>query len=400
MDEQGYRFGVGVLVVASLVIAVILIMFFGAAPNIFKHQYRTTIRFNAAPGVGTDTPVRKNGVQIGRVASVKLLKGAQGVELTLELDAEHEVYVGEQPRIGKGSFITGDAVVEFVPLSEFNLVEKFDGQGGSPANGLLDENEMQLSRAILKDGDFITGGIVAPDPLDTLLDMQSSFATTLASIENAGNQVTALALDVRTMIGGSDGELRRITVQAEQTIANFNQTLDAIESVFADPNLKNSINVVSQRLPELVNEAERVMQQTQSTLAAYEGVGRAAEEAMQNVSEFTQPLGDQGERIVGDVLRTVNNLDSLLGDLRKVSVTVNQVATRINNGQGTFAKLMDDDQLYYSVINTLENVETLTRRLQPVVEDARIFSDKLARDPASLIDVRGALTGRPRGGIK
>ena len=33
MDEQRYRFGVGVLVIASIVVGVILIMFFGAAPN-------------------------------------------------------------------------------------------------------------------------------------------------------------------------------------------------------------------------------------------------------------------------------------------------------------------------------------------------------------------------------
>ena len=62
MDEQGYRFGVGVLVVASLVIAIILILFFGAAPNLFTERYLVTIRFDAAPGVTTDTPVRKNGV--------------------------------------------------------------------------------------------------------------------------------------------------------------------------------------------------------------------------------------------------------------------------------------------------------------------------------------------------
>ena len=97
MDEQGYRFGVGVLVVASLVIAVMLILFFGAAPNFFVERYNVTIRFEAAPGVATDTPVRKNGVQIGRVKSLQLLD-EDGVDLTLELDAKYKVYARELPR--------------------------------------------------------------------------------------------------------------------------------------------------------------------------------------------------------------------------------------------------------------------------------------------------------------
>ncbi len=400
MDEQGYRFGVGVLVIASLVIGVMLVLFFGAAPNFFAQRYQVTIRFDAAPGVATDTPVRKNGVQIGRVRSVRLLEDGDGVDLTLELDGQYKVRAGELPRIGTGSIITGDAVVEFVKETQESLIERFDGTGGSPQDGILDENESQLASTFIKDGDFLSGGRVAPDPLDTLLNMQDSFGTTLAAIETAGNQVTALALDVRKMIGGGDGELQKIAQQTEVTIENFNQTLDAIESLFRDPNLKNALNVMSTRLPELIDEAEVVMQQTEDTLEAFEGVGLAAEETMQNVTKLTEPLGEQGEQIVGDVMSTIQNLDSLLTDLKRVSASVDQVVQRVNNGQGTFAKLVDDDELYYTLIHTLQNIEVVTRRLQPVIEDARVFSDKVARDPSSLIDVKGALMRRPRGGVK
>ncbi|MEO8272333.1 MAG: MlaD family protein, partial [Aureliella sp.] len=180
MDEQGYRFGVGVLVVASLVIAVILILFFGAAPNFFVQRYTVTIRFKAAPGVASDTPVRKNGVQIGRVKSVQLLD-EEGVDLTLELDGKYKVRASELPQIGKGSLITGDAVVEFVPPSQDSLVGRFDGTGGSPRDAILDETEMLLAATPIKDGDFFRGGRVAPDPLDALLNMQEGFGTTLAA---------------------------------------------------------------------------------------------------------------------------------------------------------------------------------------------------------------------------
>lgn len=392
MDEQGYRFGVGVLVVASLVIAVILVLFFGAAPNFFAQQYLVTIRFDAAPGVATDTPVRKNGVKIGRVKSLQLLDEA-GVDITLELDAEHKIRAGDQPLIGTGSIITGDAVVEFVPPSQESLLSRFDGIGGAPANGMLDDSELQLISTPIKGGDFLSGGRVAPDPFEALVNMQQSFDTTLVAIEQAGRQVSALAVDVRQMIGNGDGELRQIAQKTERTIENFNETLDSIQSLFQDPALRNALDTVSTRLPQLVDKAEGVMAQTQDTLAAFEGVGRAAEETMQNVTEFTEPFSEQGEELVTNALGALNNLDALLADLRKVT-------NRINNSNGTVARLLDDDQLYYTLVNTLENVEQVTRRLQPIVEDARVFSDKVARDPASLIDVRGAISGRPRSVLK
>ena len=397
MNDKGYKFGVGVLVVASMVIAVILILFFGAAPNFFANRYDVTVRFDSAPGVGTDTPVRKNGVAIGRVKSIKLLD--KGVDLTLELDGQYTVRAGEQPRIAKGSFITGDAVVELIQPDARQLLARFDGTGGSPVDGVLDQNERTVADQPLKAGDFYSGGIVVPDPMDALMNMQQSVAQTLGSIETAGNQVTALAGDVRKMIGSGDGELGRITRKAEQTIDNLNTTLASVNRIINDPRIGNTLETINQRLPQIINEAEGVMQQTASTLKAFEGVGREATKTMQNVESFTKPFADQGDDFVNEAKRSIENLNGLVADLRQLSGRANTLMTRVNNGQGTLSRLIDDDQLYYSVVNTLNNIEVVTRRLQPVIEDARVFSDKVAREPSSLINIRGAITGQ-RGGMK
>jgi phospholipid/cholesterol/gamma-HCH transport system substrate-binding protein len=397
MNEQGYKFGVGVLVVASMVIAVILVLFFGAAPNIFSNRYEVTIRFDSAPGVTTDTPVRKAGVPIGRVRRIQLLE--DGVNLTLELDSRYTVRAGEQPRIAKGSLITGDAVVEFIPPTMQSLIARFDGLAGSPADGILDANERALAEAALKQDDYYSGGIVVPDPLDALVEMQLSFTKTLESIEGAGEQVTALAADLRNMVGGGDGQFRRLAEKAEMTIDNFNQTLTGFNRVFNDSRIEFTLDLIANRLPDLINEAEGVMQQTSETLKAFEGVGRAAEETMQNVASFTEPFADKGSEFIDEARRSVANLNGLVNDLRLLSGRANSLVARVNEGQGTLARLIEDDQLYYSLVNTLNNVELVTRRLQPIIEDARVFSDKVAREPSRLIDLRGAITGQ-RGGLK
>lgn len=402
MDEQGYRFGVGVLVVSSMVIAVILILFFGAAPNLLKEQYVVTIRFDSAPGVATDTPVRKNGVRIGRVKAIELLREAKlldegGVDLTLELDSQYKVYAGEQPQIGISSLITSDAVVEFRPPSSSNLLTRFDGVSGSPSNGILDENERLAAEAVLQDGDFLNGGTVAPDPLAAIGDMQGDMSSALRSIETAANQVSALSMEIRSVVGGSNGDLRRMTEGIEQTVTNLNRTLNSVNAIVSDPNLKSTIATISEKLPSLINKAEGVMEQTETMFATFEGVAQAAEGAMENVEDFTEPFGEQGEQIVSEVRQTIGNLNSLMTDLQLVAASVNRVAARIENGDGTLAKLIDDPSLYYSITQSVESFETILRRVQPIIEDARVLSDKAARNPGAIL--RSAVTGS-RGGIK
>ncbi len=68
----------------------------------------------------------------------------------------------------------------------------------------------------------------------------------------------------------------------------------------------------------------------------------------------------------------------------------------INQRQGTLGKLVYDDEVYWKIQNAVENIEDVTRRLRPIINDVRIFTDKISRDPSQL-GVRGALERRPTG---
>jgi hypothetical protein len=91
---------------------------------------------------------------------------------------------------------------------------------------------------------------------------------------------------------------------------------------------------------------------------------------------------------------TVRNLDAALRD-------INQFTQRLGQGEGTVARLLDDPQLYWSAVQSLENIERLTQRLEPILNDVRVFTDKVARDPGGQVGIRGALNRVPTGaGLK
>lgn len=421
MDDNGYRFGVGVLVLASAIIGVLLIAFFGAVPKFWVERYRFTVNFPAAPNVGVDTPVRKNGVLIGRVAKVELRKQrGGGVDLLLEIDREYELRVGETPRIKTGSLISGDSIIEFVEPEPRELLTRFDGSAGSPRDQVLDEREMAASQAVIGPQDFIASGQVVPDPLEAVGDLVG-LANSLQRVAERLDNILTVAQDT---IGEGDLPIREVTKSFKETVDNINVTVSTINRIGTQVERAQIPDLIADALnevPKLFREAQGTLSQLQTTLkgfdefsrslegisSEFEGIGETvqsaiknADQAIGNIAEITEPISQRSDVLADNLVRSLGHIEALAADLRVF-------ANRLNNSQGTIAKLIDDPAMYGKINDTLDNVrlvsgnvELLSRRLHPIVEDVRILTDKVARDPGQL-GVRGLLNPRPTGvGLK
>ena len=107
------------------------------------------------------------------------------------------------------------------------------------------------------------------------------------------------------------------------------------------------------------------------------------------LENFTRPLGERGAAIVANLENGLGNANLLLEQLVDFS-------SSLNDNEGTLSRLMNDPELYDRLNNSLANIEDITRRARPIVDDLRVFSDKIARDPR-MLGVKGALDGRPLG---
>jgi phospholipid/cholesterol/gamma-HCH transport system substrate-binding protein len=58
---------------------------------------------------------------------------------------------------------------------------------------------------------------------------------------------------------------------------------------------------------------------------------------------------------------------------------------RIDAGDGTIGALMNDRELYDRLTRTVRNVNELTEKMKPILDDARVFSDKISRHPGTII---------------
>jgi phospholipid/cholesterol/gamma-HCH transport system substrate-binding protein len=367
MDERVLKFRVGVVVVAAAAITVILIALLGAWPNPFEPRYTITMKFPEAPGVTVDTPVRKSGIQIGRVSGVELLDEG-GVILNLKIDSKYKLYRNEECRISTGSVVTGDAVLEFVKT------------GVGP-------------QELIKDTDYFGEGVVASSPFDVLVNLEGQMATAIGSIQTAGDEVTQLARRLNTLVSGNEDQLDSIIKKTDVALDSFNRAMSSFDEVVGDQEMREKLRKSLEELPEMFADARATLAQTRTTLEGFGRVSARAERNLANFEEFSGPLGERGEQIAEDLARTVRNVDELVSNL--VGLT-----QQINSQEGTIGKLIQDPELYNRLNRVAGQFEETARKLPAIVDDVRIFTDKIARDPR-ILGAKGALDRRPSGaGLK
>jgi len=411
MDDTKLRFGVGVLVLSAVGVGVILTFLFGAFPAVLANNYSLTVDMDSAAGVSQNTPVLRDGVRIGRVTDIEL-KPEGGVRLMLSIDAERQLNRGYVPRTVTGSLITGDAKLEFQKDRAAALIN-LDGQAPVgqppvPKNNSWDPPEETLASTYYSDGDYIlSNSNKSDDPLAVITNLEDDVRETLVSIQRAGDTVNELATSVRGIVSDNEVNIRDIAAKATRSLDEFQLAMTDIRSVVNDPELRARLIKSLETLPRVLDEAEEAIVATKTTMNQFEKVGIAAEKAVGtagetfqsldrtivNVEKFTEPLAARGDELIAQVLVSFANLDNAL-------VQINAFGELVNNSDGTLRKLIQDDEIYYQVKRTISNVENASVRIRPILDDVRVFTDKLARDPREL-GVKGALSSRPSGlGLK
>jgi phospholipid/cholesterol/gamma-HCH transport system substrate-binding protein len=372
-----------VVVIASAIVTAVLVMLFGAWPTMLQSQYTLHIRFPEAPGITVDTPVRKSGVLIGRVSGVELLDEG-GVLVSTNINRNFTLRRNETCRIGTGSLL-GDAVLEFVPAGSDELLTRFDIN----RNGRLDPEEERMVPDLLADGDFLSDGIVAANPLRVLVNLEQNISTAFASIQKAGDEVATVARSVNAALDTTEGAVPRLLQKTELALDGLTDTMRMVQNLLGDEELSAQLQQSLREMPKFIQETRETLALARTTLESFQQVSDKAHVNLENLEQFTGPLGQRADELYEELQRSAV-------ELRRTLTNVSQFTESLQDGQGTIGRLVHDDELYVSIRNTVANAEEVTKRLRPVIEDMRIFTDKIARDPSQL-GVRGALDRRPSG---
>lgn len=338
MDERIVQFRVGVMVLATIIILAILLLLFGDLPSLVKGTYTVQFDFSQAPGVTPDTPIRVNGVLIGRIKQVDLVPA--GVLLTGKIEDKYKLNHTQMARIG-GSLL-GDAVVEIVPG---------DGRG---------------TTAEVKNGDHMVG-VVAKDPMQAIVNLEANVSEAVKSIAMTSDEVRSLMVRANRIIDTNESSITRIIQNTELTLAQLRTTVANVDTLVSDPEIRASLKRTIDGIP-------LVLEDLQSAIGGVKNTMQIADRNLVNLEGITKPLGERGPRLV-------ENVDKAVAQLEGVMTELSGFTKALSNSEGTISKLVKDPKLYEQVSETVGNLNQLTRDLKPILIDVRAFSDKAARHP-------------------
>jgi phospholipid/cholesterol/gamma-HCH transport system substrate-binding protein len=345
MDERVVQFRVGVTVLAALIITGILSLLFGELPGVLRGTYQVYIEFPAAPGVSQDTPVKKSGIRIGKVSKVQFAPDNQ-VLVTATIDRGIELYRDEAVRIKSG--LLGDTELEFVPGAKRTVAQKIP----------------------LAPGDLLAG-TVQGDPINSLGNIEGNLNTAAISLGNAAEEVGKLAKGVNDVLGANREQISKVIGEMDGTLQLFQKSLTNIDDIIGDQQTKAQLKQTVSEMPQLMRETREAVLGIQKTVAL-------ADDNLRNIQTVTKALDERGEGMINDAAQSVQRLDELLGQM-------NRFSRNLNSKEGSLGQLVNNPELYNNLSQAALNVNKLTRELEPILCNAKVFTDKIARHPGEIL---------------
>lgn len=308
---------VGIFVLIGIILLVYMSLRVGGMQFGREEGYEIFIKFDSAAGLDKDASVRVAGVEIGRIRDIALQNNKAKVTLRIKPD----VKIGKDfTAVLKTKGLLGERYIELVP--------------GSPNAPSL-EHGGELTR------------ITTYTDIDKLIGVLGDAAADIKkATESIGN-----------VLGGSEGQasLKNIITNIEEIAERLNKIVTTNDEkfgrivsnleVFSD-DLKGRGPDILKGLKEVADNLNQVIAENKDTLK--DGFG--------NLKSATQKLGE--------TMNTMNRIAKNAEPKIDESVnSINSIVKKIDKGEGTVGKLINDTSVHDNLNKTLIGVNSYLGRM-------------------------------------
>ena len=273
--------------------------------DLFKKQEFLYARYHTVNGLVAAKPVYVNGLQVGQVS-----------------------------RLYFAPDMSGDIIVELVIQSKFPI----------PKNSIahIFSADLMGSKSIT----LILGD--AKEAVESGDTLKTSVEGSL--MESVNKQVAPLKAKAELLMGSVDTLIAAFNaVMNDTTVQNLSASIQDIQSTF------KNLSSTSSRLDDLVTSE-----------------GNRLQSILTNVDSLALTLSNNREGLTN----IINNFESISDSLSKANIaevihkadssinSLNQILAKINEGQGTAGKLMNNDSLYRELDKSAEELNKLLKDIR------------------------------------
>ncbi len=326
MNETRRNVIVGIFVLLGLVALGIMIVLFGEAPQVFTPSYTVTVNFPSAGPVHQADPVLMNGLQVGQVRAIEPMADIRkGVRVICSINAKYTIPVDAQPLIKEQTIALGKPAVR------------------------IDVGPENSATMLPVDGSAVLDGYVASG-IEELIPRE-----TMKGLENAGESLTNLAKALAPVARDLHELFKPLSAKTIDQATGPNKPLA-------------NISTIVQRFDKSLKSVNRIMAdpKNRKNLSAIITNFHTISEQGLTLSEKLLSLTDRLEHLTGSADDKLSRISTALldnsGKLNKLLTRLDQAAYRVYAGKGSVAKMLNDPELYDSLVFT-------TKRLTATLDD-------------------------------
>jgi len=307
---------------------------------------KVTIYFDSVSGLLKNAPIHMHGVEVGRVATVKLKD--YRVEVIAQIRQEEPIKAGYQIRIDIIG-IVGEKYIEII--------------NGSPENPAADENNLQGITPISVGHILASADEIIQETLGTIDSVQSFVNTNEKTIHD-------VAVELKDFIVQARGILRKTVDNVDVLLAKVNKLTGAVgedveQTMTSLQTFAEGLNADRERISSLAediaNDLDQLIAHTTPIIEESAGNFRETSEdlrvSMKNVSQHIDDLNRSLSQLIAQFSDITTSSDQKLQDglneFGESAAALNEIVKRIDNvvadiegGRGTVGKLITDDESY------------------------------------------------------
>ena len=343
---------VGFLVAFAGLIIMVGVFFIGSEQKIFARKQEYSVRLDNVSGLAEGNPVKISGVTVGVVKDINLPRDPKkkDVDITLMIDKKYadRIRSDSRARLKKLGLLAGDSYIDVSPGSpRFDALEAGANipaarqtdvdQLISSGEDLVD-NFVQISYSLknvlnrIDRGEGLIGELTtAPETKQRVTD---TFLTTL----NKTNAILAHVESGR----GTVGRLIYDDKYGEELTGSLAQAAKSLLAVTT--NVQTSFEKGEGMLPALLHDPEgkKKVYDLVDNLKVTTG----------NLATFTTTL-QNGQGLLPRLMNDKAYADQSLAEFTALVRQLNDAVTKLNNGNGTAGKIINDPSVYESINDIL-----------------------------------------------
>jgi len=331
MDTHTQRFKIrlGLFIIGGFILFLVSIFIIGKQKNLFNPVFEITSTFKNVSGLQVGNIVRFSGINVGTVNNIIIINDTSvRVDMVIKKDVSQFIKTDCKVTLGSDGII-GDKLIIIIQ--------------GSPDSPLL------------KDGQSLS----SIDPVETNVIMTRLDVTT-KNVENVSNQLSQISFDINQG-HGTISRLIKDSILAEnlnQTISNLNRFSKGLtgsgEVMTSFKVTARNAETISYQLAAIMNKINK----GDGTLGRLIQDSKMAD----NLNQTILNLKKSSKGLAGtDTI--MEKLNVTAGNVANISKQLNEMMYKINNGNGTLGRLIQDTTLAGNLDETLINLKNSSKGL-------------------------------------